>query len=127
MNFRDYVGLADLIGILFQIRDDYQNLQAGEYTKSKGFCEDFTEGKFSFPIIHSILSNPDNTLVISLYVAWQLADYSDVLKQHTTSQDLKLSCLQYMQNETHSFQYTRTVLRELDGYIRREIARLGGN
>jgi len=69
MNFREYVELADLIGILFQIRDDYQNIKAGEYTKSKGLCEDITEGKFSYPIIHSILSKPDNTLLIGRYVA----------------------------------------------------------
>ena len=32
-----------------------------------------------------------------------------------------------MRDETHSFAYTRTVLQELDMYIRNEIERLGGN
>ena len=68
-NFSDYVSLANLIGILFQIRDDYQNLQDIQYTNNKGFCEDITEGKFSFPIIHSILSRPDETHLISTHIS----------------------------------------------------------
>ena len=61
----DYVPLVNLIGIHFQIRDDYQNLQDSQYTNNKGFCEDITEGKFSFPIVHAILSRPDDRQLIS--------------------------------------------------------------
>lgn len=124
-NSRDYVSLVNLIGILFQIRDDYQNLQDTQYTENKGFCEDITEGKFSFPIIHSIHSRPDETTVIctSLHQRSNQA----ILKQRTMSEDLKLYCVQYMRNETQSFAYTRKVLRELDTYIRNEIEQLGGN
>jgi geranylgeranyl diphosphate synthase type 3 len=64
----DYVPLVNLIGILFQIRDDYQNLQDTQYTNNKGLCEDITEGKFSFPIIHAILSRPDDRQLISTYL-----------------------------------------------------------
>lgn len=46
--------LVNAIGVLYQIRDDYINLASAEYHKNKSFCEDLTEGKFSFPIIHSI-------------------------------------------------------------------------
>jgi geranylgeranyl diphosphate synthase, type III len=109
------VPLVSLIGILFQIRDDYQNLQDVEYTNNKGLCEDITEGKFSFPIIHAILSRPDDRQLLN------------VLKQRTTSEDIKLYCIHYMRDETHSFAYTRAVLRELDFGARREIERLGGN
>jgi geranylgeranyl diphosphate synthase type 3 len=63
----DYVPLVNLIGILFQIRDDYQNLQDTQYTNNKGLCEDITEGKFSFPIIHAILSRPDDRQLISIF------------------------------------------------------------
>ncbi|EXX55352.1 farnesyltranstransferase [Rhizophagus irregularis DAOM 197198w] len=62
----DYVPLVNLIGIHFQIRDDYMNLQSDKYADNKGFCEDLTEGKFSFPIIHSIHSDPDNRQLISI-------------------------------------------------------------
>ena len=53
--------------------------------------------------------------------------FVDILKQHTTSEDIKLYCIQYMRDETASFTYTRSVLRELDLGARKEIERLGGN
>lgn len=36
-----------------------------QYTDTKGYCEDITEGKFSFPVIHSIHSDPSNRQMIS--------------------------------------------------------------
>ncbi|CAO1637330.1 unnamed protein product [Sympodiomycopsis kandeliae] len=53
--------LLDLIGLLFQIRDDYLNLSADSYAKNKGFAEDLTEGKFSFPMIHGIRTSTANS------------------------------------------------------------------
>jgi geranylgeranyl diphosphate synthase type 3 len=124
-NGSDYVPLVNLIGILFQIRDDYQNLQDTQYTNNKGLCEDITEGKFSFPIIHAILTRPDDRQLISTC----FFSYAkiDILKQHPTSEDIKLYCIHYMQEETQSFAYTRSVLRELDSGARKEIEKLGGN
>ena len=34
--------------------------------KNKGFAEDLTEGKFSFPIIHGILSHPENNQIMNI-------------------------------------------------------------
>jgi geranylgeranyl diphosphate synthase type 3 len=31
-----------------------------QYTENKTYCEDLSEGKFSFPIIHAITNNPNN-------------------------------------------------------------------
>jgi len=55
---RDFVPLANLLALFFQLIDDYNNLSISDTNtlKNKSFCEDLTEGKFSFPIIHSINS-----------------------------------------------------------------------
>jgi len=50
-----------LLGLYFQIRDDYCNLSLKEYSENKSFCEDLTEGKFSFPIIHAITTQKEDT------------------------------------------------------------------
>lgn len=54
VGFPELIPMVNLIGLLFQILDDFMNLQSSKYAENKGFAEDLTEGKFSFPIIHSI-------------------------------------------------------------------------
>ncbi len=76
------------------------NLSSSEYTSNKGLCEDLTEGKFSFPIIHSIRANPQNRQLIN------------ILKQKTTDDEVKKYAVKYMES-TGSFEYCRVVLREL--------------
>uniref|UniRef100_A0A3P8UE75 Geranylgeranyl diphosphate synthase 1 n=1 Tax=Amphiprion percula TaxID=161767 RepID=A0A3P8UE75_AMPPE len=60
---QDLKPLLDTLGLFFQIRDDYANLSSLEYSENKSFCEDLTEGKFSFPTIHAIWSRPESTQV----------------------------------------------------------------
>ena len=59
-----------MIGVLFQIRDDYMNLQNDDYTTNKGFAEDLTEGKFSFPIVHGVRANPADRQLLSEFSAF---------------------------------------------------------
>ena len=98
--FSDCVPLVNLIGLFFQIRDDYMNLSSTEYTDNKGLCEDLTEGKFSFPIIHSIRANPQNLQLIN------------ILKQKTTDDGVKRYAVSYMES-TGSFEYSRKTMRDL--------------
>lgn len=81
---RDYVPLVNLIGVYFQIRDDLMNLYSKEvsplvihprstllmlykYNTNKGFAEDLTEGKFSFPVVHGIHANRTNRQILSKF------------------------------------------------------------
>lgn len=93
----DCVPLVNLIGLIFQIRDDFVNLQSTEYTENKGLAEDLTEGKFSFPIIHSIRYDPGNLQLIN------------ILKQRTENEEVKRYAVKYMEG-TGSFDYTHKVL-----------------
>jgi len=96
----DCVPLVNIIGLIFQILDDYQNLWSQQYTANKGMCEDLTEGKFSFPVIHSIRSNPVNLQLLN------------ILKQKTNDEEVKRYAVAYMES-TGSFEYTRKVLAVL--------------
>ncbi|KDQ20093.1 hypothetical protein BOTBODRAFT_142693 [Botryobasidium botryosum FD-172 SS1] len=111
----DYVPLVNLIGVHFQIRDDYQNLQSSEYSDNKGFAEDLSEGKFSFPIVHSIRADTSNRQVLN------------VLQKRPSTPTTKRHIIKYMDVRTNSFEYTRDVLIKLEAQARAEIQRLGGN
>lgn len=96
----DCVPLVNLMGLVFQICDDYLNLSSTVYTQNKGLCEDLTEGKFSFPVIHSIRSHQSNTQLIN------------ILKQKTQDDEVKKYAVKYMES-TGSFDYSKKVVAEL--------------
>ena len=66
-NKKDFTKLTAILGLYFQIRDDYCNLSLKEYSENKSFCEDLTEGKFSFPIIHAIQVQKEDRQVLREY------------------------------------------------------------
>ncbi|ORY23700.1 isoprenoid synthase domain-containing protein [Naematelia encephala] len=111
----DFVPLVNLISVFFQIRDDYMNLQSAEYADNKGFCEDLTEGKFSFPVVHGVRADPTSRQILN------------VLQKRTTSVELKKHTVDYLRHHTQSFVYTQQVLHQLFEQIEAEIASLGGN
>lgn len=112
----DFTRLVNNLGLYFQIRDDYINLADEEYMKSKSFCEDLTEGKFSFPIIHCIregVANNDTRLI-------------SILKQRTDDVDVK----RYAQNlmkESGSLSYTRQKCKSIKDEIVCDVQKFGGN
>merc|ERR1719189_1190787 len=110
----DYVELTSLLGLYFQIRDDYANLCLEEYFANKSFGEDLTEGKFNFPIVHAIQKYPkDNRL-------------KNILRQRTQEIDVKRYAIKLLE-DAGSFEYTRSQMRLLDNKIREEIDKLNGN
>ena len=110
----NYGELANLMGLYFQIRDDYANLCLDEYTQTKTFAEDLTEGKYNFPIIHAIRNFPGDSKVQS------------ILKQRTQDIELKKYCVSLLE-ASGSFEYSKMTMTELDARIRKEIHHLGGN
>lgn len=106
--------LLDTLAMYFQIRDDYMNLCSQTYHDKKSFCEDLTEGKFSFPIIHGIQSDPNDNRLLS------------ILKQRSEAVNIKQHAVDYL-NERGSMEYTRDTLSTLYTKIEELIQELGGN
>jgi geranylgeranyl diphosphate synthase type 3 len=97
----DCAPLVSTVGLLFQILDDHLNLSpTSGYSSLKGFCEDLTEGKFSFPVIHAIRADPSNLVLIN------------ILKQKTTDEEVKRYAVKYLE-EKGSFEYSKSVIVEL--------------
>ncbi|XP_014276931.1 terpene synthase isoform X1 [Halyomorpha halys] len=113
-NKSDFSFLGGILGLYFQIRDDYCNLCDREYADNKSFCEDLTEGKFGFPIMHAIISRPEDKKVFN------------ILRQRPKNVEVKRYCISLLE-EYGSFDYTRKVLDDLEKEARTEVARLGGN
>lgn len=106
--------LCHLLSLFFQIRDDYCNLTKSEGNYNKGFFEDLTEGKFSFPILHAVNTRDTDTRIIH------------ILKQRTQNNELKQYCVQLLY-EFGSIDYTQQTCRSLAKEIFDQIAQLGGN
>ncbi|THU79776.1 terpenoid synthase [Dendrothele bispora CBS 962.96] len=98
----NYVPLVNLIGVFFQIRDDLMNLSSVTYTSNKGFAEDLTEGKFSFPVVHGIRADGENREILN------------VLQKKPETPTLKLHTVNYLKEHTESFQYTLVVLATME-------------
>lgn len=99
----DCMPFVDLLGLIFQITDDYKNLSNTDYIQQKGYCEDLTEGKFSFPVVHSIRAEPTNQELLH------------ILKQKPTDNQIKRHAVECMER-TGSFMYTR---RRVDALLAR--------
>ncbi|KAI9919189.1 hypothetical protein PsorP6_012126 [Peronosclerospora sorghi] len=110
----NFTPLLNALAVYFQIRDDYVNLLDETYMENKSFCEDLTEGKFSFPLIVAIRENPADTRLLN------------ILKQRTKSIHVKQYAVQYLR-ETGAFNLTLSKLNQTIEDIRHEIASLGGN
>jgi len=113
-NKTDYLELVNQLGIFFQIRDDLMNISSPEYEANKGFCEDITEGKFSFPIIHSIQSDPTDHAILH------------ILKTRTEDVDIKKFLIESLK-KSGSIDYTVDELKKIKERILKIISDLGGN
>lgn len=113
-NKSDFSKLTSILGLFFQIRDDYLNLCSEDYHLNKSYCEDLTEGKFSFPLIHAIRSQPNDRQIIH------------ILRQRTTKPELKKHCLSLL-TKYGSFEYTKRKMHQLGKEAFEEVGKLGQN
>ncbi|ODQ77068.1 hypothetical protein BABINDRAFT_163802 [Babjeviella inositovora NRRL Y-12698] len=103
---RFVVPLANLLGVIYQVRDDYVNLKSLTYaSESKGqLGEDITEGKFSFPMIHCL-----QTLHAIDPIQYQYL--INILKERTSDVVKKEQFIKVLEDHG-SFKYTSDKLAE---------------
>ena len=71
-------------------------------SQTKGYCDDITEGKFSFPIIHAIRqSKTANNEILN------------ILKLKVEDRTMKEHAVNYMRDVTKTFDYTKERLFSL--------------
>ena len=122
----DYTPLVNNLGLYFQIRDDLLNLADDEFMKSKSFCEDLTEGKFSFPMIHALRIGDDGARAGGASASSTAAQLRAILKQRTEDVDVKRHA-QRLMFAAGSLQYTLERCTSLKTEIDAQVVALGGN
>lgn len=51
--FYDFSRLLELLCWHYHVSNDLSSFEISEYSEGKDFCDDLSEGKFNFPIIHA--------------------------------------------------------------------------
>ena len=108
--------LMNEMAFFFQVLDDYLNLQSDEYHDNKSYAEDLTEGKFSYPIIHSIQEEAKTGQ----------KSIKQFLAKHSRDESQKREIVRRIE-DLGSLDYTRKVLLARQERISRLITDLGGN
>lgn len=99
-----YMKVTNLLGIMYQVRDDYLNITNSTYAHLKGVAaEDLVEGKLSLPILHCLHNSKESPVHHYLYDIPQ----TERLAMH----ELRQKCIQHM-HAVGSLDFTRHVLDE---------------
>ena len=101
------IPLANLLGIIYQIRDDYLNLVDPNYSHMKGYTgEDLIEGKLSLPILHCLRTSSTNSPIYR--ILYELKDSEERKANGWLIED----CIEFMKNESKSLEFTRNLLHD---------------
>ncbi len=103
----ELVELSNLLGVLYQVKDDYLNLKSSEYRSKKGFCEDITEGKFSFPVVYSVKKCRESSNFQN-----EAQELIDILRLRTKDAELKTHCVEIMER-VGGLDHSLTVIHNL--------------
>lgn len=116
----DLTNLSNLLGQLFQIRDDYKNLKDPDYAKAKGFCEDLDEGKFSLMMIHGIQNSDEDGKKLLLDALTKARERGE---GEELPRELKIEVVEHL-DAVGSFEYARAKMAELVMGIKKEYLRV---
>ena len=116
----DFTVLSDQLACFFQVRDDLINLASPKFHKTKGFCEDITEGKFSFIALHALRTLRDSKR------QEEMNELLSLLQNKTTDRKQIKRALLIM-DLTGSFDYTLKYLRKLLVQMKDSIDLIGEN
>ncbi|KAK2747926.1 hypothetical protein FQN57_001517 [Myotisia sp. PD_48] len=103
---------AEVFGRYFQIRDDVKNLDSSQYASQKGYCEDLDEGKFSFPLVHSMSKVDQKDAHTNMILGILYNPPSAGL-----STELKELIVNHLRNESHSFEFAYKTLRDMENEL----------
>ena len=86
-----------------------------QYTNQKGFCEDLDEGKYSLPLIHLLLKEPDNLIVRNMLSTRCIQGHLSLEQKMIVLEEFK---------QAGSLTFARKVLEDLHRDICQEIQSL---
>ncbi|CUM45822.1 uncharacterized protein AC631_04194 [Debaryomyces fabryi] len=101
------IPLANLLGIIYQVRDDYLNLVDPNYSHMKGYAgEDLIEGKLSLPILHCLRTNSKNSPIYRILYEIKGSE------ERKANPQLVDDCIKFMKNKSKSLEFTRNLIHE---------------
>jgi geranylgeranyl pyrophosphate synthase len=105
--------LVTKLGRYFQIRDDYKNLVSSVYGSQKGFCEDFDEGKYSYPLVCALNQTEQDVSILRSILA-------NSTKDGSLANELKQLALDQL-TSFRSLERTEETLRQLHSELLAQI------
>jgi ophiobolin F synthase len=105
--------LVTKLGRHFQIRDDYKNLVSSVYGSQKGFCEDFDEGKYSYPVVCALNQTEHDVSILRSIRA-------NSTKDGSSANELKQLALDQL-TSFRSLEKTEETLRQLHSELLAQI------
>jgi geranylgeranyl diphosphate synthase type 3 len=112
--------LCDDLALFFQVQDDLLNLASPKFHETKGFCEDISEGKLSFVVLHAFRRFGEMGL------PEHAQELASILRSKTTSREAIKRALALI-HVAGSFEYTLSQLKTVQDRISKTIGLLGGN
>ena len=108
------VPICELLGIIYQIRDDCLNLSDETMAINKGFAEDITEGKLSFPIIHGLNYEKINISKESHFL-------HDTILSKTSNIETKIKIVKFLKEESKSLDYSKETVKNLTIILKEQL------